>query len=56
MTHVEASRKRRERATQMATLRQQGKTLQQVGDLFGVSRQRVNQLLKYARHVSGVVA
>lgn len=51
MTHVEATRQRRERATQMAALRNQGKTLQQVGDLCGVSRQRVDQLLKFARPV-----
>ena len=34
-----------DRITQMKALRTEGKTLQQIGDLFGVSRQYVHQLI-----------
>lgn len=56
MTHVEASKARRERAKRMSELRAQGKTMQQVGDMFGISRQRVDQLLKFARPVASTGA
>ena len=49
MTHSESARNRRERAKHMATLVLQGKSRKEVGQLCGVSRQRVQQLLKEVR-------
>lgn len=42
-----------ERAKQMLCLRQQGKTYQEIGDLFGVTRQRVYDIINHEHKYKG---